>query len=63
MHIEPAAHSLVNSFPHIIHELQANCPHCGGMIDIPQAAVHSDGTVRGYCASCRTELFEASLEN
>jgi hypothetical protein len=33
------------------------------MIAIPQAAVHSDGTARGYCSVCRTELFEASLEN
>jgi len=33
------------------------------MIDIPQAAVHSDGTARGDCAQCRTEVFEASLEN
>jgi ribosomal protein S27AE len=41
-------------------ELRATCPHCGGVIDIPQAAVHSDGTARGYCCSCRTEVFEAS---
>jgi len=31
------------------------------MIAIPAAAVHSDGTQRGYCADCRTEIFEASL--
>jgi len=41
-------------------ELHATCPHCGGPIDIPQAAVHSDGTARGYCSCCRTEVFEAS---
>jgi hypothetical protein len=61
LHTETAAHSA--AFPHLIHELHANCPHCGGMIDIPQAAVHSDGTARGYCCKCRTEVFEASLEN
>ncbi|HSU69663.1 MAG TPA: hypothetical protein VLJ39_22450 [Tepidisphaeraceae bacterium] len=49
------------SFPHLIQmELHATCPHCGGPIDIPQAAVHSDGTARGYCSCCRTEVFEAS---
>jgi len=62
LHTEPAAHSSA-SFPHLIHELHANCPHCGGTVDIPQAAVHSDGSARGYCSSCRTELFEASLDN
>ena len=62
MHTETAAHSSA-SFPHLIHELHANCPTCGRLIAIPQAAVHSDGTGRGYCAQCRTELFEASLEN
>jgi hypothetical protein len=61
LHTETAAHS--SAFPHLIHELHANCPHCGRTIDIPQAAVHSDGTARGYCSSCRTEVFEASLEN
>jgi len=63
LHTETATHSLANSFPHLIHELHANCPHCGRLIDIPQAAVHSDGTARGYCCTCRTEVFEASLEN
>jgi len=63
LHTETATHSLPNSFPHLIHELHANCPHCGRLIDIPQAAVHSDGTARGYCCTCRTEVFEASLEN
>jgi hypothetical protein len=63
LHTETAAHSSANSFPHLIHELHANCPNCGKLIDIPQAAVHSDGTGRGYCAQCRTEVFEASLEN
>jgi predicted Zn finger-like uncharacterized protein len=43
--------------------MHATCPHCGTVIDIPQAAVHPDGTVRGYCATCRTEVFDASLEN
>lgn len=62
LHTEPAAHSSA-SFPHLIHELHANCPHCGRTIDIPQAAVHSDGTARGYCSTCRTEVFEASLDN
>jgi len=55
--------SAPSSFPHLIHEMHATCPHCGGMIDISQAAVHSDGTARGYCSCCRTEVFEASLEN
>jgi hypothetical protein len=50
-----------SSFPHLIQmELHATCPHCGGTIVVPQAAVHSDGTARGYCCSCRTEVFEAS---
>jgi len=50
-----------SSFPHLIEmELHATCPHCGGMIAIPQAAMHSDGTARGYCCTCRTEVFEAS---
>ena len=63
MHTETAASHSSASFPHLIHELHANCPHCGRMIDIAQAAVHSDGTARGYCCTCRTEVFEASLEN
>jgi uncharacterized Fe-S center protein len=61
LHTETAAHS--SAFPHLIHELHANCPHCGRTIEIPEAAVHSDGTARGYCCTCRTEVFEASLEN
>ena len=61
LHTETAAHA--SSFPHLIHELHANCPTCGRLIDIPAAAVHSDGTGRGYCATCRTELFDASAEN
>lgn len=62
MHTGTAAHP-ASSFPHLIHELHATCPHCGRLIDIPQAAVHTDGTARGYCCKCRTEVFEASLEN
>jgi hypothetical protein len=62
LHTGNAVHS-ASSFPHLIHELHATCPHCGRMISIPQAAVHNDGTARGYCSKCRTEVFEASLEN
>ena len=62
MHTGTAAHS-AESFPHLIHELHATCPHCGKLIDIAQAAVHTDGTARGYCCTCRTEVFEANLEN
>ena len=62
LHTETAA-QFSGSFPHLIHELHANCPNCGGAIDIPAAAVHEDGTGRGYCAQCHTELFEASLSH
>jgi hypothetical protein len=62
MHTETAVQAST-SYPHLIHDLHANCPNCGRLIAIPEAAVHSDGTQRGYCAACRTEVFEASLSH
>lgn len=59
MHIEPAAQPST-AFPTLLHHHE-NCPNCGCLIAFPAAAVHSDGTQRGYCAACRTEVFEGSL--
>jgi hypothetical protein len=58
MHTETAAQSQA-SHPAFIHD--GSCPNCGRHIDFPAAALQSDGSHLGYCAACRTEVFEASL--
>jgi hypothetical protein len=60
MHTETAAQSST-SFPNAVHEPHANCPNCGRLIATPILDVHHDGSHCGYCAACRTEVFEASF--
>ena len=62
MHTETAVEPST-SFSNHLYDHHENCPNCGGEIGFPVAAVHSDGTQRGYCAACRTEVFEASYSH
>jgi uncharacterized paraquat-inducible protein A len=62
MHTESAAQAS-SSFPHLLHDAHANCPNCGRPIASPIVDVHHDGSHAGYCASCRTEVFEADWSN
>ena len=58
MHTETATHPST-SFPTLAHEYHATCPNCGRLIATPAIDVHHDGSHCGYCAACRTEVFEA----